>query len=96
MSQVKKLAEDLQELKRPVDVLIYNAGEGLETIFVVNYLSSFLLNTILVPVFKKQVHGRIMYVNSEGHRFAAWGLRTDAAEEIFRVSRELFEPGEHP
>ena len=87
MSQVKKLAEDLQELKRPIDVLIYNAGvhltrrtetgEGLETVFVVNHLSSFFLNTVLVPIFKKQGHGRIIYVNSEGHRFAAWGLRTD-------------------
>lgn len=87
MAQVKVLGEEIQKLSRPVEVFIHNAGiyltrraqteEGLETVFVVNHLSSFYLNTLLVPIFRKQGRGRILLVNSEGHRFAMWGLRTD-------------------
>ncbi len=87
LSQVKTLTQKLLKLPRPIDILIHNAGlyinrrseteEGLETVFVVNHLSSFYLNCFLLPVFEKQKKGRIILVNSEGHRFAAWGLRTD-------------------
>lgn len=87
MSQVKKLAEQLKNMDRAIDVLIHNAGiylthrteteEGLETVFVVNHLSSFYLNRILLPLFKKNKKGRIILVSSEGHRFAPWGLHLD-------------------
>ncbi len=87
MSQVKSLAGQLLKLGRTIDVLIHNAGvylnrraeteEGFETVFVVNHLSSFYLNSVLLPVFKKQKKGRIILVNSEGHRFAMWGLVQD-------------------
>lgn len=87
MSQVRELAEVLKNHKRPIDVLIHNAGiylthrseteEQMETVFVVNHLSSFYLNRILLPVFKKNGKGRIILVSSEGHRFAPWGLHLD-------------------
>ncbi|MBB6479429.1 SDR family NAD(P)-dependent oxidoreductase [Spirochaeta isovalerica] len=87
LHQVTSLAEAIISLNRKVDVLIHNAGiylnhkvltdQGLETVFTVNHLSSFLLNDLLLPMFKKQKSGRIILVNSEGHRFAMWGLRTE-------------------
>jgi len=36
-----------------------------------------VINIVLSEKFKKQGKTRIILVNSEGHRFAAWGLRTD-------------------
>lgn len=87
LDQVRALADSLINLNRKIDVFIHNAGiylnhrvetpEGHEMVFAVNHLSSFLLNDLLLPLFKKQEEGRIILVNSEGHRFAPWGLRTD-------------------
>lgn len=75
----------LDEIKRPLDVLINNAGihmtrrelsiEGHEKVFAVNHLSPFLITRSLLPVFHKQNGGRIIQVNSQGHRFS--GLRLD-------------------
>ncbi len=74
-------------LERPIDVLIHNAGiyltkreltaEGFDKVLVVNYLSSFVINLLLYKKLKSQEKARIILVNSEGHRFAAWGLRLD-------------------
>jgi NAD(P)-dependent dehydrogenase (short-subunit alcohol dehydrogenase family) len=41
------------------------------------YLSSFIINYYLKEKFLQQNAGRIIYVNSEGHRFAILGLRLD-------------------
>ena len=81
------MADELSALDTPIDVLIHNAGayltrrevtaDGLETIFVVHYLSSFMLNHRLTEKLKAQHRARILLVSSEGHRFAAWGLRLD-------------------
>ncbi len=78
---------ELARMETPIDVLIHNAGvyltrreltpEGLETVFVVHYLSSFILNYLLLDKLKAQGKARILMVGSEGHRFAAWGLRLD-------------------
>ena len=43
----------------------------------VQHLSSFIINYILVDKLKSQDKARIILVNSEGHRFAAWGLNID-------------------
>ena len=51
--------------------------EGIEKVFMVHYLSSFIINYILLDKLKSQENARIILVNSEGHRFAAWGLRLD-------------------
>jgi NAD(P)-dependent dehydrogenase (short-subunit alcohol dehydrogenase family) len=69
----------------PIDVIIHNAGvyltkreltaNGLEKVFAVHYLSSFVINYLLMGKLKTQQQARIIMVGSEGHRFAAWGLR---------------------
>jgi NAD(P)-dependent dehydrogenase (short-subunit alcohol dehydrogenase family) len=87
LEDIHRVAKDLSELNKPIDVLIHNAGiyltkrdltgDGLERVFVIQYLSSFILNYILMDKLKSQGKARIIMVNSEGHRFAAWGLRLD-------------------
>ncbi len=77
----------LLELKQTIDILIHNAGiyltkreltpEGIEKVFMVNYLSSFMMNYLLKEKLKSQGKARVILVNSEGYRFAAWGLRFD-------------------
>lgn len=81
------VSKELQELDRPIDVLIHNAGlyltrreltvDGFEKVFVVHYLSSFIMNYLLMDKLKAQETARIIMVGSEGHRFAVWGLRLD-------------------
>ena len=87
LAESRGAAARLLELERPIDVLVHNAGiyltkrqltpEGIEKVFAVNYLSSFLMNFLLADRLKAQGDCRILLVNSEGHRFAAWGLRVD-------------------
>jgi len=87
MQEVRQVAEELRNIKIPIDVLIHNAGiyltrreltkDGLDKVFMVQYLSSFILNLMLLEKLKSQDRARIILVNSEGHRFAAWGLRLD-------------------
>jgi retinol dehydrogenase-13 len=87
LEDIHGVAEELSKLDKPIDVLIHNAGiyltkreltgDGLEKVFVIQYLSSFIINFILEKKLKSQERARIIMVNSEGHRFAAWGLRLD-------------------
>jgi retinol dehydrogenase-13 len=87
LAQTREVSTSLLALDRDIDVLIHNAGlylttrsetdEGFETVWAVNHLSSFLMNELLLPKLAAQSRGRIIMVNSEGHRFAPWGLRTD-------------------
>jgi NAD(P)-dependent dehydrogenase (short-subunit alcohol dehydrogenase family) len=87
MEEVKRIAGQLLQLPTPIDVLIHNAGvyntrrelsaDGYEIVFAVNYLSSFVLNYLLKEKLKSRGKARILLVNSEGHRFAVWGLRLD-------------------
>lgn len=87
LKDVRQAAQKLQEMEEPIDLLIHNAGvhltrrelteEGFDKVFVVNHLSSFLINVLLSEKLKSQERGRIVLVNSEGHRFAAWGLHLD-------------------
>ncbi len=87
LEDAKKVGRELADMKEGIDVLIHNAGvylthktlipEGLEMTFVVNYLSSFVMNYIMKDKLKAQKRARVIMVNSEGHRFAAWGLRLD-------------------
>lgn len=82
-----KAAQSLLEIEKPIDIIIHNAGiyltkrqitsNGIEKVFMVNYLSSFIMNYILKDKLKSQGKCRIILVNSEGHRFAAWGMRFD-------------------
>ena len=87
LSDIHRVADELARLETPIDVLIHNAGvyltrreitsDGLEKVWVVHYLASFILNYRLMDKLRAQDRARIIMVGSEGHRFAAWGLRLD-------------------
>ncbi len=87
LSDVFRVSGELARLETPIDVLIHNAGvyltqreltaEGIDKVFMVHYLSSFIMNHLLMDKLKAQAGARIIMVGSEGHRFAAWGLRLD-------------------
>jgi retinol dehydrogenase 13 len=87
LSDIKRVADELENLETSIDLLIHNAGvyltrreltvDGLEKVFVVHYLSAFIINYRLIEKLKSQQRARIIMVGSEGHRFAAWGLRLD-------------------
>ena len=87
LEDIHRVANELLELETPIDVIIHNAGvyltkreltsDGFEKVFVVHHLSSFIINYVLMKKLKAQENARIILVNSEGHRFAAWGLKID-------------------
>jgi retinol dehydrogenase 13 len=87
LSDIFRVSGELAEIEKPIDVIIHNAGvyltkreltpDGFEKVFVVHYLSSFIMNYLLMDKLKGQGKARIIMVGSEGHRFAAWGLRLD-------------------
>lgn len=87
LNEIFHVSKELAELESPIDVIIHNAGvyltkreltpDGLEKVFVVHYLSSFIMNYHLMDKLKAQEKSRIIMVGSEGHRFAVWGLRLD-------------------
>jgi short-subunit dehydrogenase len=87
LQDIHRVAKELLKLNTPIDVLIHNAGtyltkreltpDGLEKVFVLHYLSSFIINYVLMGKLKSREKTRIILVSSEGHRFAAWGLRLD-------------------
>ncbi len=87
IKETHNAAHKLLEVEKPIDVLIHNAGiyltrrevteDGIEKVFMVNYLSSFIINYILKEKLKSQGKSRVILVSSEGHRFAVWGLRLD-------------------
>jgi len=87
LADVKRAAEELRHIDSPIDVLIHNAGvyltkkeltaEGFDKVFVVQHLASFMINILLGEKLTSREGSRIILVNSEGHRFAAWGLRLD-------------------
>ncbi len=87
LDDVFRVSKELSQLTTPIEVLIHNAGvyltkkevtpDGFEKVFMVHYLSSFIMNYMLMDKLKKQEKARIIMVGSEGHRFAVWGLRLD-------------------
>jgi retinol dehydrogenase-13 len=87
LAEVHTVAKQLSALERNIDVLIHNAGvfvtkktftaDNLEMVFQTNYLSTFILNYYTKEKFIDQKSGRILFVNSEAHRFAVWGLHLD-------------------
>ena len=87
LSEIHKAAEQLRSNERNIDVLIHNAGVYLtkrnltidnnEEVFQTNYLSTFIINNYLKEKLKNQKSGRILFVNSEAYRFAAFGIPLD-------------------
>jgi len=90
ISDLKKVGYELLDSDIKIDVLIHNAGvystkkifteDNIELVFQVDYLGSFILNYILKDKLKAQGNTRIIFVNSEGHRFAILGLSLDDLE----------------
>lgn len=87
LSDVHTVGKQLAAMERAIDVLIHNAGvfatrkrftaDNLEMVFQVNYLSTFILNHYIREKLISQSGGRIIFVNSEAHRFAVTGLFLD-------------------
>lgn len=77
LDSVRKLAAEFLQTKRPLHVLVNNAGlilgkrvvtkDGLETTFEVNYLSHFLLTILLLGTLKANAPSRIINVSSSAH-----------------------------
>ena len=90
ISDLKKVGYELLDSDINIDVFIHNAGvystkkifteDNIELVFQVDYLGSFILNYILKDKLKAQGNTRIIFVNSEGHRFALLGLSLDDLE----------------
>lgn len=80
---IRAAANTVLELTDSIDVLINNAGihstklivgpSGFDQVLTINHLSPFLLTQLLYPALVK-TQGRIIYVNSEGHRFASFKM----------------------
>ena len=85
LAQVKAVADQLIESCNQVDLLVNNVGmhatkrtstpAGLETVFCVNHLASFVLTWKLLDTMRRSAPSRILQVNSQGHRFG--GLDVD-------------------
>jgi NAD(P)-dependent dehydrogenase (short-subunit alcohol dehydrogenase family) len=84
LADVRKASAALLANYPRIDVLINNAGvhntrrtlteDGLETVFCVNHLSSFLLTRLLLDRLIESAPARIIQVNSQGHRFGGLDL----------------------
>lgn len=87
IEQIHSAAGMLATLNKEIAVIIHNAGvyntkrtvtsDNIEEVFQVNYLASFIITYRLIDKLRHQKHARIIYVNSEGHRFAIAGLKLD-------------------
>lgn len=85
LNQVRLAASHILEKTPRIDVLVNNVGihnnsrqltqDGIEMVFCVNHLASFLLTRLLLERIKESAPSTILYVNSQGHRFG--GLNID-------------------
>jgi len=84
LADVRKAAEAILAGYPRIDILINNAGihntkrilaeNGIEQVFLVNHLASFLFTRLLLPRIVESAPARIIQVNSEGHRFGGLDL----------------------
>ncbi|MBN2510633.1 MAG: SDR family NAD(P)-dependent oxidoreductase [Spirochaetales bacterium] len=87
LDQVRWASAELNDLHDPIDIFIPNAGvyytrntttpDGIETVFQVNHLAPFMMTWLLMDRLRAEGRARIVYVNSEGHRFALGGIHLD-------------------
>lgn len=85
LEDVRQAAHEILSRYSKIDVLINSAGihsttrelnsQGLEMVFCVNHLASFLFTQLLLDRLKESGAARIIQINSEGHRFN--GLNPD-------------------
>jgi NAD(P)-dependent dehydrogenase (short-subunit alcohol dehydrogenase family) len=108
LNQVKQAASLILERNFHVDFLINNAGlhstrreltaDGIELVFCVNHLASFLLTRLLLNRILASSPARILYINSQGHRFGGldltdlnwekrryWGLKSYGASKVAQL-----------
>ncbi|CAO2821191.1 unnamed protein product [Amaranthus hypochondriacus] len=97
MTSVRKFASEYNSSKRPLNLLINNAGvmatpfklskDNIELQFATNHLGHFLLTHLLLDTMKRTAResgkeGRIVNVSSEAHRFAySEGIRFDTLND---------------
>lgn len=84
LEQVRKCTDILMSMNKTIDIIIHNAGvfhtkktlsdDNIEMVFQVNHLGSLILNYKLKEKLKAENKARIIYVSSEGHRFALAGI----------------------
>ena len=84
LADVRATADTLLARYPRIDVLINNAGihnthrilteDGIEMVFAVNHVASFLLTRLLLPRMLESAPSRILQVNSQGHRFGGLDL----------------------
>lgn len=84
LSSLKECTKEIINFEMPLDIVIHNVGvyytkkkftqDNIEVVFQVNHLGAFLINFLLIDKLKKENKARIIYVNSEGHRFALGGV----------------------
>lgn len=77
LSEVRRLASEVQKHTKHLDVLVNNAGlfvekrqvnnEGYEMMWMVNHLAPFLLTELLLPLLESSEQGRIVNVSSDAH-----------------------------
>lgn len=116
LNSVRQAAQQILDNYPKIDVLVNSAGiystkkqlnqDGVELVFCVNHLASFLFTMLLLDRMKESAPSRIIQVNSEGHRFGNvkikdpnWkrriytGLRSYGASKSAQlyVTRELAE-----
>jgi NAD(P)-dependent dehydrogenase (short-subunit alcohol dehydrogenase family) len=87
LADMQRAGRYLAGLGQPIGALIHNAGfhletrhetaDGLEANFALHYLAPFVITKMLMPIFSRDRAGRIIFVGSEGYRFATWGLDLD-------------------
>jgi len=87
LEDIHRVGNALAALGQPIHVLIHNAGmylnrrgvteDGVEMNLAVHFLAPFVINYLLRERMQRDGQGRILFVSSEGYRFAVWGLRLD-------------------
>jgi NAD(P)-dependent dehydrogenase (short-subunit alcohol dehydrogenase family) len=85
LAEVRQAARLVQNAYPKIDILINNAGvfnrrrrltpDGHEMTFSVIHLASFLLTKLLVENLKRAAPSRVIFVNSEAHRFGGFNLK---------------------
>jgi NAD(P)-dependent dehydrogenase (short-subunit alcohol dehydrogenase family) len=85
LAEVERVAREIRQKYPKIDVLINNAGvfnrrrkmtpDGNEMTFGVIHLASFLLTKLLVENLKNGAPSRIIFINSEAHRFGGLNIK---------------------
>ncbi|MHC1787560.1 MAG: SDR family NAD(P)-dependent oxidoreductase [Christensenellales bacterium] len=85
LASVRAAAGAILQRHQAIDVLINSAGvhctrrhltrDGNEMAFQVNHIAPFLLTMLLMDALKRSPQGRVIQVNSEGHRFGGLNLQ---------------------